>query len=64
LSAAISMRPSDPRSEEARWGRIEALRTLDDRAAEKAALQDFVTLYATGPLAALARERLEPSSAP
>jgi hypothetical protein len=58
LSAGVSLRPADPMSEQARWGRIEALRALDDRATEKRSLLEFVRLYSEGPLPVLARERL------
>lgn len=58
LSAAIALRPADASSRDARWGRIEALRALDDRAEEKRSLLEFVSLYSDGPLPALAHERL------
>ena len=58
LSAAVAQYPTDDASREARWGRIEALRALDDRAEERRSLIEFVSLYSEGPLPALARERL------
>jgi tetratricopeptide (TPR) repeat protein len=58
LTAAVALRPADARSKDARWERIEALRALDDRAAEKQSLAEFIGLYSEGPLPTLARERL------
>jgi hypothetical protein len=56
LSAAILARPHDALSEEARFARIEALRELGDRFAERQSIDEFVALYPDGALATRARE--------
>jgi hypothetical protein len=59
FSSAVRARPRGPLAEEARWGAIQSYRVLGDRASEKAALQEFVTLHPQSLLAwrALARLR-------
>jgi hypothetical protein len=59
FSSAVRARPRGPLAEEARWGAIQSHRALGDRAAEMAALQEFVTLHPQSLLAwrALARLR-------
>jgi hypothetical protein len=59
FTSAVRARPRGPLAEEARWGAIQSHRALGDRAAEMAALQEFVTLHPQSLLAwrALARMR-------
>jgi hypothetical protein len=58
FSSAVRARPRGPLLEEARWGAVQAHRALGDKAAELAALQEFVTLHPQSLLASRAQARL------
>ncbi len=58
FSSAIRARPRGPLSEEARWGSVQAHRSLGDATSEQTALQEFVTVHPDSLLAARARARL------
>jgi Tetratricopeptide repeat len=54
---ALASRPEGTLAEEARWGIAMATRALGDRAAEAAALDDFLAHHPTSALAPVARRR-------
>ncbi len=54
---ALWERPTGPLSQEARWGMAEAYRALGDRAAEAAALREFLSHHPESALAPAARRR-------
>jgi len=55
--AALAAGPGDALAEDARWGLAESTRATGDRAAEAAALDDFLAHHAGSPRAARARAR-------
>jgi len=55
----LAMAPGGALAEDARWGLVEVARALADRAAERAALDDFLAHHAGSPLAAQAAKRRE-----
>ncbi|MCE9576954.1 MAG: hypothetical protein K8W52_27655 [Deltaproteobacteria bacterium] len=55
--SALAMSPRGALAEDARWGLAEAARAQGDRAAEAAALDDFLAHHAGSPLASVARKR-------
>jgi len=58
FSSAVRARPRGPLLEEARWGAIQAYRSLGDGASEQVALQEFVTAYPDSLVVTRARARL------
>lgn len=54
---ALALAPSGALAEEARWGLVEAAHANRDRAAEAAALDDFLAHHASSPLASRAKVR-------
>jgi tetratricopeptide (TPR) repeat protein len=56
-SRALSLRPAGPLAEEARWGLAEAQRARGDKAAERAALGEFLARHPESVLAPAARRR-------
>jgi tetratricopeptide (TPR) repeat protein len=54
---ALAIAPKGALAEDARWGIVEATRAIGDRAAEAAALDEFLAKHASSPLAPRAKAR-------
>lgn len=57
FSRALAIAPRGALAEDARWGLVEAARALRDKAAERAALDEFLAHHPTSPLAPRAKAR-------